>query len=63
MNLTCKACGNNKGFYRDISIMAKLLVDAKGNDTTTIYDIDKAQMDSYFEIIYCGECGEVVLVD
>lgn len=63
MNLICKVCGNNKGFYRDISIMAKLLVDAKGNDTTMIYDIDKAQRDNDFEIIYCGECGEVVLAD
>ena len=43
--------------------MAKLLIDAKGNDTTTIYDIDKTQMDNYFEIIYCGECGEVVFAD
>lgn len=63
MNFTCKVCGNDKGFYRDISIMAKLLIDAKGNDTTTIYAIDKTQMDNYFEIIYCGECGEVVLAD
>lgn len=63
MDLTCDMCGNDKGFYRDISIMAKLLVDAKGNDTTMIYDIDKTQRDNDFEIIYCGECGAVVLAD
>lgn len=60
-NLKCLKCGNTKKFYRDVSISAKLRVDNKGNDLKTIFDIDKSQIDNYFEIIRCYECDAEVL--
>lgn len=58
--LICHTCGNDKKFYREVSIPAKLRVDNKGNDLKTIYDIDRNQFDDYFEVIYCCQCKEIV---
>lgn len=61
MALRCPKCGNTKKFYREVSIQAKLRVDANGNDLKRVYDIDKHNFDNYFEVIYCCECNEEVL--
>lgn len=58
--LICPRCGNDKKFYREISLPAKLRVDNKGNDLKTIYDVDKSQFDNSFETIYCYECNEII---
>lgn len=61
MNLKCNNCGNDKKFYREISIMAKLRVDSSGKDMKQIYDIDKNMIDNDFEQIYCCDCDEIVV--
>ncbi|MBN3351901.1 hypothetical protein CF086_16520 [Clostridium botulinum] len=58
--LVCPKCGNNKSFYREISITAKLKVNNKEEDLKTIYDINKDNIDNYFEPIYCAKCNEIV---
>lgn len=60
MRLKCNKCGNNISFYREVSVIAKLKVNNKGKDLKTIYDIDKSNIDGYYEPIYCGICNEVV---
>ena len=60
MDLKCPDCGNDKYFYRQISIVAKLKVNKKGEDLKTIYDVDKNEIDYYYEIIFCGKCDTVV---
>jgi hypothetical protein len=57
MNLICPRCGNNKKFYKEISIAAKLKVNNKGQDLKTIYDINKSDVDNYCENIFCDICG------
>ncbi|WP_346938296.1 hypothetical protein [uncultured Clostridium sp.] len=59
--LKCLNCGNGRSFYRNISIQAKLKVNNKGEDLETIYEVDKCNIDNYFEPIYCSKCGEVVV--
>lgn len=61
MGLKCPKCGNTKKFYREVSVSAKVRVDANGNDLKTVYDVDKYHFDNYFEVIYCYECNEEVL--
>lgn len=58
--LKCCKCGNNKKFYRDISVTAKLRVNAKGEDLKTVFSINKRIIDGYYNPIYCCECGEQV---
>lgn len=58
--LVCPKCGNNKNFYREVSIVAKLKVNNKEEDLKTIYDIDKNNIDNYFQVIYCEKCGAIV---
>jgi len=36
-------------------------VDNNGDDLKTVYDIDKYQIDNYFDIIRCYECDAEVL--
>ena len=63
MNLKCSKCGNDKKFHKDVSVQAKLKVNNRGENLKTIFDIEKANIDSYYEIIYCTICGEVVFVE
>jgi len=57
----CPKCGNSKTFYREISIHAKLKVNNKGEDLKTIYDIDKTNIDGYYEdYFYCTKCDEPI---
>ncbi|AVP54504.1 Uncharacterised protein [Clostridium tetani] len=58
--LICPKCGNNKSFYREISVTAKLKVNSKEEDLKTIYNIDKNNIDNYFESIYCAKCDAIV---
>lgn len=58
--LVCSKCGNNRSFYREISIVAKLKVNNKEEDLKMIYDIDKNNIDNYFETIYCAKCDATV---
>lgn len=58
--LKCPKCGNDKSFYRTISVQAKLKVNNKGEDLKTVYDIDKHNIDNYFEPICCEKCNEII---
>lgn len=58
--LLCSHCGNNKNFYKHVSIQAKLKVNSKGEDLKRVYDIEKNNIDNYFEAIYCGECDREI---
>ena len=60
MDLKCPDCGNNKTFYRLISVVAKLKVNKKGEDLKTVYAVDKSNTDGYYEPIYCSACGTQV---
>ena len=58
----CPECGNNKTFYREISVVAKLKVNSKGQDLKTVYDIDKTHIDGHYEdYIYCAKCDLPIL--
>ncbi|BDR74313.1 hypothetical protein K144316041_p21520 (plasmid) [Clostridium tetani] len=59
MKLVCK-CGNDKTFYRNISIQAKLKINNKGEDLKVVYDIEKNNIDNYFDSIYCTKCDNVI---
>lgn len=61
--LQCPKCGNNKTFYREISVAAKLKVNGKCEDLKTIYDINKNNIDGYYGTIYCSKCDTIVLED
>lgn len=61
--LKCPNCGNDKSFYRTISIQAKLKVNNKGEDLKIIYDINKNIIDNYFEPICCSQCNTIIDVD
>lgn len=56
MNLKCPECGNKQTFYRQISVVAKLKVNNKGNDLKIVYAVDKSHIDGYYEPIYCSVC-------
>lgn len=56
----CNKCGNDKRFHRQVSIVAKLRVNRKGQDLKTIFDINKKEIDGYYEPVYCTQCGKQV---
>lgn len=58
--MKCNSCGNTTKFYRNITIVAKLRVDRNGEDLKTIYDIDKDNIQDWYEPIYCCNCDEQV---
>jgi predicted nucleic-acid-binding Zn-ribbon protein len=60
MNLKCPKCGNSKKFYRQVSVTAKLKVNKNGEDLKTVYDIEKDNIDGWYEPIYCGVCDTQV---
>lgn len=60
VSLKCPNCGNEKKFYRSISVEAKLRVNKNGDDMKSIYDIDKSNIDGWYEPIYCCECDTQV---
>ena len=57
--LACHKCGNEKEFYRDVSVMAKLEVDEFGDDKKDVFDVGW-EIDRKFSPIYCRICGEEV---
>jgi len=61
MQLKCKECGNDKVFYRQISVVAKLKINNKGEDLKTVYNINKSHIDGYYEPIYCGKCDTEIV--
>lgn len=60
MRLKCIKCGNDKLFYRQISVTAKLKVNNKGEDLKTIFNVDKGHIDGYYETHFCSKCDAVV---
>ncbi|AYO30240.1 hypothetical protein D2962_06060 [Biomaibacter acetigenes] len=60
MSLKCPKCGNSKTFYRQISVTAKLKVNKQGKDLKTVYDVNKNDIDGWYEPIYCNVCNTQV---
>jgi hypothetical protein len=60
--LKCAECGNTKNFYKNITVPAKLKVDSEGNESETIYDIEK-EVGDWCSGIYCGECDEEIEIE
>lgn len=57
--LKCPHCGNDKSFYKEIYLSAKVRVNNKGNNLKSIYDIDKTNYNE-FDGIKCYECDNEV---
>ena len=56
----CKKCGNDKRFYTDCTISAKIEYDPYNYSYGDVFDINIGQVDSFGDVIYCRECDEVV---
>ncbi len=59
--LKCDECGNDKEFYREVSIVAKIKVD--NNDKTikgSLYDINENLIDNEWDTTYCAKCKNAV---
>lgn len=56
----CPKCGNDKRFYTDCTTPAKIEYDPYTGEYGDMFDIDGVQVDNFYEILYCRECGEVI---
>lgn len=63
IKLRCNNCGNEKEFYRECTLVAKIKINIKdlGNKGKP-YDISK-QVDNYFDTVFCGKCGQAEYID
>lgn len=62
--IKCDKCGNDKRFYLECSVPAKIEYNPYTYEHGDIFDIDReGETDNIFETVYCRECSSEVEVD
>jgi len=60
MRFKCTNCGNEKEFYRKISVKSIERVTKEREFYGMPHNIILYDIDSSFEVIYCAECDDVI---